>query len=446
MKNIFIPLLILISIFSRSQDLTFENFSFGYGMALTELGHAGDDRIFGLNKEGTIEIIQQNGEMNTESFLDITHLVSYNSNFSEEGLLGLAFHPEYQTNGLFFVFYTDHAYNRVIARYQVSENPDIANPDGNIILTIPPTNSELHFGGKIAFDHNGYLWIASGTGSSGLHAMNLENLWGKILRIDINAETYTIPPDNPFIGVEGVREEIWAYGLRNPWKFSFDFEANEVWIADVGDQNEEINRQPIDLGGIHYGFPCYSGDESYNFEPCENIDPETFTFPYFQYEFPDGQAVIGGYVYRQNQDSPLYGNYIFGDYFGTIGILDNESDATFITDVPYINQIYSFGEDVHKQLYLSTFNRIFKILDNAMSTDELDETSFSLYPNPTSNFINISANKVIDEVSIYSAEGKLLQTFNGNITQIDISHYPKGVYLLGIQSGKITKTQKVVKK
>ena len=371
-------------------------------------------------------------------------MVSFNSTYSEEGLLGLAFHPNYSTNGFFFVFYTDHSYNRIIAKYRVSEDPDIAIPEGTIILTIPPTGSALHFGGKIAFDPNGYLWIASGTGSSGLHAMNLENLWGKILRIDVNAETYVIPPDNPFVGVEGVREEIWAYGLRNPWKFSFDFEANEVWIADVGDYNEEINRQPIDLGGIHYGFPCYSGDESYNFEPCEGIDPETFTFPYFQYDFPDGQAVIGGYVYKGSEDSTFYGKYIFGDFFGEIGVLSDEN-VNFL-ELPNNSLILSLGEDVYRQLYISVPNRIYKILDESMDVSDHNRISIMVYPNPASNFINVNSNTLINEISIYSAKGKLIQTIEGNTTQIDISTYPRGVYLIHVRSGNVSKTQKIFKK
>src|SRR5690606_22631412 len=199
---------------------------------------------------------------------------------SEQGLLGLAFPPDYQTTGRFYVNYTNTSGNTVIARYNVSEDPNIANPDGTILLTInqPYTN---HNGGSLHFGPDGYLWISTGDGGSGGdpqgNGQNTNTLLGKMLRIDVSGDSYSIPPDNPFVGSDG-RDEIWAYGLLNAWKFSFDRETNEVWIADVGqNQIEEINKRPSNQAGLNYGWRCYEGNNSYNTSGC--AAPETMEFP-----------------------------------------------------------------------------------------------------------------------------------------------------------------------
>src|SRR5690606_21188454 len=233
------------------------------------------------------------------------------SSGGERGLLGLAFAPDYETSGRFYVNYTNPNGNTVIARYTVSENPNVANSTGTVLLTIEQPFSN-HNGGSIHFGPDGYLWIGMGDGGSAgdpnNNGQNKNSLLGKMLRIDVSGESYTSPSDNPFVGTDGA-DEIWSYGLRNPWKFSFDRETGDVWIADVG-QNavEEINRQPSITEGINYGWRCYEGNSPYQTSGC--AAQETMTFPVATYNHPGGRcSVTGGFVYRGENYPNLSGKY-----------------------------------------------------------------------------------------------------------------------------------------
>ena len=306
--------------FLQAQQIGVEAISSGYTKPVAVV-NAGDDRLFIVEQDGYIKILHTNGTVTT--FLDIHARV--NSTGDEQGLLGLAFHPDYASNGYFYVNYINNSGNTRISRFSVTPgNPELADPlSESILLTITQPYSN-HNGGNLEFGPDGYLYCGMGDGGSGGDPGNraqdiTSQLLGKMLRIDINSGTpYGIPPSNPFVGITG-DDEIWAYGLRNPWRWSFDRLTGDLWINDVGqDSYEEVDFQPASsAGGENYGWRCYEGNHEYNFSACSPTT--TFTYPIFEYTHGDpdgGYVTTGGYVYRGTAFPGLYGKYIFCD-FGT---------------------------------------------------------------------------------------------------------------------------------
>lgn len=430
-------------VYSQAQEFTLELFAQGFS-APVEIATAGDDRLFVVQQGGLIRILNSDGTINPAPFLNVTSIISTGG---EKGLLGLAFAPDYETSGRFYINYTNTSGNTVISRYTVSDNPNVANPDGDPLLTIEQPFGN-HNGGCINFGPDGYLWISMGDGGSGgdpnNNGQNTAVLLGKMLRIDVSGEDYTIPDDNPVLS-GSFPNEVWAYGLRNAWKFSFDSETNDVWIADVG-QNviEEINKRASTEAGLNYGWRCYEGNNAYNTSGCDA--PETMIFPVATYNHSGGRcSITGGYVYRGATYPNLVGKYFFADYCsGQIGWVDEENNLEFLTETS--SNFTTFGQDATGQLYVGGSGQIFKILGETMGVNDQNLVNISIYPNPATDFLNISSNNLIDEISIYSAEGKLIQTIEGNTTQIDISTYPSGVYLVNVRSGNVNKTQKLIKK
>ena len=318
--------------------------------------HAFDDRLVILEQAGTIRIFQ-NGQLLPAPFLDIQDPVGSNSN--EQGLLGLAFHPNYQENGFFFLNYTDVNGNTNIARYRVSDDPNVADPaSGQILLTIPQPFAN-HNGGMIAFGPDGYLYVGMGDGGSQGdpqgNGQNPGTLLGSILRLDVtNAEgIYTIPADNPFVADSAARPEVWAYGFRNPWRFSFDRLTGDLFIADVGQNTwEEVSWQAADTpGGQNFGWNRMEGNHCYQ----GNCDPAAFTTPIFEYNHTLGCSISGGYIYRGGQFLSLYGNYFTADFCtGTIwGVFQQPDGSWQSTIVQQSGQpIPSFGEDASGELYV----------------------------------------------------------------------------------------------
>lgn len=337
------------------------------------LTHAGDgsDRLFVVEQAGLVHIIQD-GEVLAEPFLDISQVADWlfayddTSGYSENGLLGLAFHPAYQENGYFFVYYTDDEGDSVLARYRVSEtDPNRADLEsGQEILTLDQPD-EVHNGGMLVFGPDGYLYLGVGDGGDGFSAngQDLGSLFGSILRLDVSVAEragYSIPSDNPFVGDEGARPEIWAYGLRNPWRFSFDRVVGDLWIGDVGERSfEEVDYQPANSGGgENYGWADWEGFSFHGTEGEYSVPLVMTSPPVFVYSHEHGISITGGYVYRGDAISDLYGVYLFGDYgSGQIWTIYRREDGGWQVNDYIDTEFYisSFGEDEAGELYLVNY-------------------------------------------------------------------------------------------
>jgi glucose/arabinose dehydrogenase len=333
------------------------------------LTHAGDgsERMFVVEKRGTIAILHD-GRRVERPFLDITNLVG--SDASEQGLLSVAFHPRYTANGHFFVNYTDRAGDTVIARYAVSSDPDQADPDSALTLLTIDQPAANHNGGLVMFGPDSYLYIGMGDGGRAGdpwgNAQNPQALLGKLLRIDVdNGDPYGIPQDNPFADGQAGRPEVWALGLRNPWRFSFDRAGGALWVADVG-QNayEEINLQQPGQGGLNYGWNITEGLHCFRGASC---DTAAFLEPVAEYSHDQGCSVTGGYVYRGKSFPQLAGAYFFGDYCsGLLWSLTGQPGAAWSRSAPLETdlRISSFGEDEAGELYLLSIGegRVYQIV------------------------------------------------------------------------------------
>ncbi len=336
------------------------------------IANAGDGskRLFVVEQTGKIKVVK-NGTVLAQPFLDLTGQVSGGG---EQGLLGLAFHPQYQTNGFFFVHYTDtvDVGNTVVARFRVSTgNPDTADPASKKQILYVKQPYANHNGGSLVFGPEGYLYIGLGDGGSGgdplNNAQSLGVLLGKVLRIDINTTApYLIPLSNPYIGTSGARGEIWDWGLRNPWKFSFDRSTGDLWIGDVGqNQWEEIDFAAAgSTAGLNFGWRCLEGKHAYSAAaPCNSPTYLAgLTPPVAEYSHSEGVSVTGGYVYRGSLFPDLYGRYFYADFgSGKIWSLQPASSQLPVFSAPVLElsntgmNISSFGEDEAGEIYVTDY-------------------------------------------------------------------------------------------
>ena len=328
------------------------------------LTHAGDGRLFVVEKPGTVRIVQD-GRLLAEPFLDIRDRV--NASSSERGLLSVAFHPHYMQNGRFFVNYTNRTGDTVVSAFQVTSDPDRADSASESILLTIPQPYPNHNGGQLQFGPDGYLYIGMGDGGSGGdpqgNGQNPATLLGALLRLDVdqtaNGAPYAIPADNPFAGSGSQRPEIWAFGLRNPWRFSFDRATHDLLLADVGqNQWEEVNFVPAGSpGGINFGWNVLEGTHCYTGSTCD----QTGLFPpVYDYRHENGRcSVTGGYVYRGSQFPALTGNYFFGDYCsGEIWRAMPGENGRWTANLVLATRssIASFGEDAQGELYVVDIN------------------------------------------------------------------------------------------
>ena len=437
---------------SFSQDVEIEIYASGLDKPVN-IKHAGDDRLFVAERKGTIQIVNTDGSINATPFLDINGRVSNNG--GEQGLLGLAFHPDYSTNGFFFVNYINNNGNTVISRF--TTNPptsSTADPNSELQLMTLIQPYSNHNGGDLAFGPDGFLYIAVGDGGAGGdpedRAQNINSVFGKLLRIDVdntsNGNNYAIPDDNPLNGNPNAVDEIWAYGLRNPWKFSFDSMTNELWIADVG-QNliEEINVAPYTSPALNYGWRCYEGNATYNTTDCPPA--ATLEYPVAQYSHsgngPFKCSITGGYRYRGSAQPNLYGLYFFADYCSDeIGMLeDNGGNWTMTFTEQYSGSGWSaFGEDVNGELYIAGIETVnmYKLIDASVSVDESEAFKVKIYPNPVSDILTFDTSqslKRIKLITIYNIHGKIvksIKTTNESLHHISTSNLLSGFYILKI--------------
>jgi glucose/arabinose dehydrogenase len=328
-------------------------------VAITNAGD-GSGRLFITLRAGIVIIVGAQGLIDPP-FLNISSLTTTDG---ERGLLSIAFHPSYRTNGFFYVNYTNLTGATVIARYHVSANPDVADPvSASILLTIPQPFAN-HNGGQLQFGPDGYLYIGMGDGGSGGdpldNGQNLGALLGKMLRIDVDgAFPYAVPADNPFLSTPGARSEIWAYGFRNPWRFSFDRQTGDLFIGDVGEASfEEVDFQAAaSTGGENYGWRLM--EATHCFDPASNCNDGSLTLPVIEYPHAAGDCSISaGYRYRGTASPNLSGIYFYADFCsGKIWGATETSPGVFSSELLVDTElaITAFGEDEQGELYVAHF-------------------------------------------------------------------------------------------
>jgi glucose/arabinose dehydrogenase len=459
MKKLLLLGLTLISSSLFSQTIAVQSYATGFTNAL-ELTHpANDTRFFVVQQGGLIRIVNANGTVNATPFLNLSSLISTGS---ERGLLGLAFHPNYATNGLFYVNYTNTSGSTVIARYSVSANPDIANTAGTILMTISQPYSN-HNGGSLKFGPDGFLYIGMGDGGNGGdpegYAQNLSLTFpnvstnpsriylGKMLRIDVDTTfgslNYGFPATNPFVAEAG-KQEIWARGLRNPWKFSFNRLTGDLWIGDVGQNNvEEINKvvTPVPNTGMNFGWRCYEGNVEYNTSGCAAASTMVSAFAQYTHSATGGCSVTGGYAYTGTTYPNFANKYFFADYcLNRISYVNTTTGV--ITHSPNLtgtSGIRSFGEDINGELYFTNGSTMYRLIDSSFSTSEFADAGFSMSPNPAKNTFTIksSTTNFATSVQMHDLTGKLLLTQsleNAPENNISIASLSKGIYMVTVET------------
>jgi len=395
-----------------------------------DLQHAGDGsrRLFVVEQPGQIQVFDNDAAVtSTETFLDITTRVASGG---ERGLLGLAFHPDYASNGFFYVDYTASGPSRtVISRFQVDPaDPNSADPNSAVVLLEVAQPFGNHNGGQIRFGPDGFLYIALGDGGSGgdpeENGQNRSTLLGSLLRIDVDNPSsgmnYGIPADNPFVGADcgptGCREEIYAFGLRNPWRFSFDPPTGQLWLADVGQGAfEEIDI--IESGG-NYGWDTMEG--MHCFEPSSGCNMEGLILPVYEYGRGLGRSVTGGFVYRGTRVPMLTGQYIYADFVsGRIWAYDEATDSNVELMDTNLG-ISSFGVDEAQELYFTAFDgRVYHFTSaTGSSTGEADvpDAPATLQPNHPNPFtesttITYTLDRAASvELAVYDLQGRRVRT------------------------------------
>ena len=381
----------------------------------------GTDRLFIAERAGRIYVIRNDATVTSKTlFLDISALITTQT---EGGLLGLAFHPNYENNRFFYVTYTaENPRREVLARYSADpSNPSVALPGSQlVILEIPKINLH-HNGGRIAFGADGYLYWSLGEDGIAELAQDLTQWNGKLLRIDINnpsgGNNYGIPASNPFAGT-GVHREIWAYGFRNPWRFSFDPPTGRIWLGDVGENSwEEIN---IIRKGRNYGWPRMEGNECFSPSTCDTTGLN-IVLPLYVYEHFGSASITGGFVYRGPSNPSLVGKYIYADYVtGEVSALTwngvNPPTNALLTVEPGIP---SFGVDKNGELFIASFDgNIYRLFATATAVDTPALAgALKIGPNPFGTSTHVAVSLMAParvDLSVYDVAGRRVATLMKN--------------------------------
>ena len=460
MKKLLLLSVCLFSLISHSQTIAIQQFATGFSSPVTISRAPNDSRLFVVQQRGLIRILNSNATINTTPFLNLTATVSATG--SERGLLGLAFHPNYATNGLFYVNYTRASDGfTVIARYSVSADPQVANTTGTILMVINQPASN-HNGGCLQFGPDGYLYIGMGDGggandTSG-YSQNLDLAHpsvvgntsriylGKMLRIDVNTTAgslnYGFPATNPFVSQPG-KEEIWARGLRNPWKFTFNRLNGDLWIGDVGQNEvEEINKipSPTPNTGINFGWRCYEGTAAFNTAGCDAIATMTMPLTQYTHSGTGGCSITGGYFYTGSTYPNFQNKYFFADYcLNRIGYATNAGTIIYSATFTGSNNFTTFGEDLNGELYIANSSTVYKIIDISLSISEFEKSGFSIYPNPSSDtvFIKSTTDVVASNIELYDITGKLLLSKKveaATENSISVANFAKGMYVVTVET------------
>ena len=460
MKKLLLLSLCFYSLTSYSQTIGLQSFATGFTSAVEITHPVNDSRLFVVQQGGLIRIVSPTGTVNATPFIDLSSVITLTPP-NERGLLGLAFHPNYATNGFFYVNYTRTSDgSTVIARYSVSADPNIANTTGTILMTINQPASN-HNGGSLKFGSDGYLYIGmgdgGGAGDTSGYAQNLSLTHtqvaanpsriylGKMLRIDVNTTApglnYGFPATNPYVAEAG-KQEIWAIGVRNPWKFSFNRLSGNLWIADVGQGSaEEINKitNPLPNTGLNFGWRCYEGNAVYSttIPPCPTY--AATVAPINQYSHASGRcSITGGYEYTGTIYPNFQNKYFFADYCtAEIGWIT--AGGTLIWNHDATGVITSFGEDMNGELYVTSGSVIYRMVDTTLGTIDFAAAGFSLYPNPSSDtvFIKSTTDVLASNIELYDITGKLLLSKKVEATtenSISVANFAKGMYVVTVET------------
>jgi len=445
MKKAVLILNLLFVSFSFGQTIALQSFATGFSSPVEITHPVNDSRLFVVQQRGLIRILNSNGSINSTPFLSLVGTVS--SSGSERGLLGLAFHPNYASNGYFYVNYTrlsDGA--TVISRFSVSSDPNVANTTETILMIIPQPYSN-HNGGSLKFGPDGYLYIGMGDGGSAgdpeNRAQNINENLGKMLRIDVdNGTPYGIPATNPYVGVSG-NDEIWAIGVRNPWKFSFNRLNGDLWIADVG-QNvvEEIDKIPFPLPntGLNFGWRCYEGTANYNTTGCVAFSATVAPFAQYTHASTSGCSITGGYYYTGSTYPNFQNKYFFADYCTNKIGTANDSGVITWTVALSGGAFTTFGEDKDGELYIASAanGTVYKIIDSSLGLNNFNQKGISFYPNPakTEIFITNKTENLLKAIKVFDLTGKLVlkKSIESNENpSITISTLSSGLYMVAVE-------------
>ncbi|MFZ0013747.1 MAG: PQQ-dependent sugar dehydrogenase [Acidimicrobiia bacterium] len=347
------------------QEVTLDLVLDGFQQPVVLAAPEGDDRLFVVQRVGVIRIIDANGVMADPAFLDLRENVIADG--IERGMLGLAFHPDYANNGRFFVYYTDKGGRRQLSEFTTSpSDPNVAFASSEKVIfeyEQPPDSTDIrHYAGNVAFGPDGYLWVSMGDGAdSRAQGQDPATPYGTIVRIDVDSgDPYAVPADNPFADGEEGMPDVWAYGLRNPWRFSIDPVDGLIYVADVGHADqEEVNVVPIAEGGYNFGWSDMEGTRCFHQQDC---NPDDYTSPVVTYTHEEGLSITGGFVYRGSEIPELDGTYFYSDWVSqwirgfkfVDGQVTEEKDWT--EDLGgKVGSVTTFGLDGHGELYLATY-------------------------------------------------------------------------------------------
>lgn len=351
-------------------NLRLEQIASGFAAPVYVTSPPGDSRLFVVEQNGRVRVIL-NGQVLSTAFIDVVDKIAFGG---ETGLLSVAFHPQFATNGFAYVFYTSNNSQIRVERYTVSSNPNVANPSSaKLILSLPRTRLN-HNGGLAMFGPDGMLYLGIGDGGGGgdpdRNGQDINTLQGSLLRVNVDGgDPYSIPSGNPFAGRNDAKGELWAIGLRNPWRFSFDRVGGNLYVADVGqDRLEEINIVPSTRAGVNYGWNVMEASTCFQASSCNRTGLEV---PIVEYDHAGGNcSVTGGFVYRGSAIPEIAGHYFYGDYCGgwvrsfrfANGTANDAKEWSFGD----VGAVTSFGEDSSGELYITTGEgRVYKIVKSA---------------------------------------------------------------------------------
>jgi glucose/arabinose dehydrogenase len=421
-------------LFAQSPKIGLTQFATGFVKPVDIAHIPNDSRLFIVEQDGKIWILDSAGTKQTTVFLDINARV--NSNGNEQGLLGLDLHPNFLQNGLFFVNYTQNNGDTRVSRFTATTptaSPLVADPASEVILFEVDQPYSNHNGGCVKFGPDGYLYVSLGDGGSGGdpqgNGQKKSTMLGKILRIDVDNPSgnlqYSIPADNPFVSQSDYLPEIWSLGLRNVWKFSFDRLNGDMWLADVG-QNiwEEVNYEPANTGGRNYGWRCYEGDATYNTAQCQPAS--AYQAPVFVYNHTNsnGCSITGGYVYRGSKYPLLYGQYLVADYCsGRFWRLSRNADATYTSTVLSNFSAYeysAFGEDKTGELYVAMLSS-----GRIMRVEELC-SSLKMNPDVTNTCPGVNSGSIF--LSLSGGTAPYTYSWSGGTNTGTASNLASGTY------------------